>query len=158
MPPKFKPRKPKPRKPYTLERRVGIKRTAEDEATRAKGTKIGRGADVQSIENVLALEATQINPATIPETTALPEWTGNMGTSMEEAWGAYDTEFKSTKKVEPVPSYEPPPTKLEKPDWTGRSGMPQEYPVGAEKYPQKKFELRPEKAKKQDDDIRTSPK
>ena len=152
MPPKFKPRKPKPRKPYTLERKVGIKRVAEEEAQRPKGTKIGKGPDVQSIENVLALEATQINPATIPETTTLPEWTGNMGSSMEEAWGAYDTEFKSTKKVEPVPSYEPPPTKLEKPDWTGRSGMPQEYPVGAEKYPQKKFELRPEKAKKQDAD------
>ena len=152
MPPKFKPKKPKPRKPYTLERKVGIKRVAEEEATRPKGTKIGKGADVQSIENVLALEASAINPATIPETTTLPEWTGNMGSSMEEAWGAYETDFKSKKKVEPVPSYEPPPTKLEKPDWTGRSGMPQEYPVGPEKYPQKKFELRPEKAKKQDAD------
>ena len=152
MPPKFKPRKPKPRKPYTLERKVGIKRVAEEEAKRAKGTKIGKGADVQSIENVLALEASAINPASIPETTTLPEWTGNMGSSMEEAWGAYADEFKSKKKVEPVPSYEPPPTKLEKPDWTGRSGMPQEYPVGPEKYPQKKFELRPEKARKQDAD------
>lgn len=133
MPKKFKARKPKPRKEYTLERRVGIKRVAEEEAKSRKGRKVGQGATPQSVEQVLALEASRINPATLPEYS--DEWNAQFG--------------ESVKAIQP-PSYQPAPTKTEKPDWSGRSGMPDEYPVGAEKYPQKKFELRPEKAKKQD--------